>query len=380
MRPPATCGEGAGRADGEDVRGVTAALRTVTTMAACHLPVLALSLLAVAGDLDWREGPPMPVALGNHAAAVVDGQVLVAGGTTWRDGRKLWLSDVWASDLKAGNWRRLGDLPEPVGGAATIAAGNALYVIGGSDGVGGSCRCWRLRLEDGGLSVRRLPDLPEPRVYAAGARVGRYLCVVGGCTDTAALDTAARTLFALNLMQPDQGWQELARIPGPARVIHAAAGDLRSLYVFGGCHLDDAGKVRNLADAWCYQMDRSRWARLPDLPAACRGLTALGLGHRGVLLIGGYTATVEEAEGQAPDFGFSADVLRYDPGGEVYRELGRLPRATACVAAVRVGGEVAVLGGEPAMRQRADRVWLTDRALLLRTGVVPPDTSPMLRF
>lgn len=327
-----------------------------------HVPLLALALLAGTGDHQWREGTPMPVPLGNHAAALVDGQILVAGGTTWRDGRKLWLSDVWAYDLANSAWRRTGALPEPVGGAVGISAGNGLYVLGGSDGITASRRCWRLRLQGGALSLRCLPDLPAPRVYAAGARVGRYLCVVGGCTDPGRLDGATDTLLALNLLRPEEGWRALAPLPAQARVIHAAAGDLQSLYVFGGCHLDGAGKVRNLADAWRYRMADGQWERLPDLPAACRGLTALGMGRDGALVFGGYTATVEQAEGQPPDFGFSAEVLRYDPDRGAYERVGTLPRATACVAAVRLGAEVALLGGEPAMRRRGDWLWLAPLA------------------
>ncbi|MCD6361138.1 MAG: hypothetical protein J7M38_09755 [Armatimonadetes bacterium] len=326
------------------------------------VPLLMLSLTLALGGMQWREGPPMPVPVGNHAAAFVDGNILVAGGTTWRNGHKLWLRDVWTCRPDADAWHRAGELPEPVGGAVGVAAGNALYVLGGGDGATASRHCYRLRLQGDELSLYRLPDLPEPRVYAAGARVGRWLCVVGGCLDPHALDTATDTLFALNLSRPEDGWRTLTPLPGRARVIHAAAGDLYSLYVFGGCFMDDAGKVRNLADAWLYDMSEDIWERLPDLPAANRGLTALSAGRHGILLFGGYTATVEEAAGRGDDFGFSAEVLRYSPDRPGYERAGMLPRAVVCATPVRCGDELAVLGGEPAMRQRSDRLWLNDLA------------------
>ena len=334
-------------------------------MALHHAPALALSLMLATGAVQWRNAAPMRVALGNHAAAGVDGEVLVAGGTTWRAGTKLWLDDVWAYDRTTDRWRRAGELPRPVGGAVGISAGNALYVLGGSDGTGASAHCYRLRLHGGKLRVDALPDLPEGRVYAAGARAGRYLCVVGGCTDPAHLGTATASLFALDLSNREAGWQILDPLPGPARVVHAAAGGLGSLYVFGGCYLDDAGTVVNLGDAWRYDLHDRSWERLPDLPRPNRALTAIGVGADGVLLMGGYTATAQEAAGGADDFGFSAEVLRYDPDRRTYDRAGELPEAAACPAAVRLGGELLVLGGEPAMRRRADWVWFADLHALL---------------
>jgi N-acetylneuraminic acid mutarotase len=334
----------------------------------CHhltwlcLAVLVVGSVAAADGLAWRTGAPMPIATGGHCAALVDGQVLVAGGNTWQHGQKRWLREVFAYDVAADHWREVGALPEPVGDATGIAGVDALYVIGGSDATTATKRCLRLRLHDGALLVDHLPDLPEPRVYAAGARVGSCLYVIGGATDPAKLGTATATVFALDLDQPASGWQTLAPLPGPARVVFTAAGCGGEVCVFGGCRLDDQGVVRNLADAYRYDPRTAQWQRLPDAPAANRAWTAVGDGGGHVLLCGGFTATEEACAGKGNDFGFTADVLRFDPAAGTYTLAGKLPVPTACAVPVRAGQEVLLLGGEPVKKQRGDWVWITTLA------------------
>ncbi|MBU0608391.1 MAG: hypothetical protein KKI08_10935, partial [Armatimonadetes bacterium] len=283
-----------------------------------------------------------------------------AGGTTWRGGKKYWLHDIRAYDLAADRWEDVGRLPEPIGYAVGVGTGDSLCVLGGSDGKVGSARCYRLRLGRGGLSIGRLPDLPEPRVYAAGAHIGGTLYVVGGGTDPNQLGTAATTLFALDLAAPERGWKTLPPLPGPARVIHTAAAARGRLYVFGGCRLDAQKVVRNLADAYCYSPRTNTWQRLPDAPASNRAWTAAGDGAGHVLLFGGFTATTEECAGKGDDFGFTAEVLRYDPAAHTYSPAGKLPAPNACAAPVRYGDRLMLCGGEPVKKQRADWVWLTD--------------------
>ncbi len=336
-------------------------------------PVALSGLLAVGPAFRWTAGTPMPMPLGGHAAALVDGLVLVAGGTTWQNGQKRWLREVRTYDPAAGRWQLVGELPEPVAYAVRIGARGSLYLLGGSDGRRGSAGCSRLRLSHGRLSTERLPDLPAPRVYAAGDAVGDHLYVVGGCPDPDHLEGATATLFALDLNHPDSGWRVLAPLPGRPRVVFAAAACAGGLCVFGGCHLDEQGAVANLADAYRYLPESGRWERLPDLPQANRGLTAIGAsagqdprdqpaGGRipRVLLFGGFTATAAECQGKGDDFGFVARILRIEPASGAYQEFGELPRATCDAVPVRVGQRVLLFGGEPAKRQRGDWVWIGD--------------------
>jgi N-acetylneuraminic acid mutarotase len=328
-------------------------------MARCLL-ALFLPTLAAAGGLVWQKGSPMPIPVGGHAAALVGDVVISAGGTTWQEGKKRWLREVFAYDLTRGSWRDVGRLPEPIGDCAGIGAGHALCVIGGSDGKQASRRCYRLRLRGEGLAVDALPDLPEPRVYAAGARIGHRLYVAGGGSDPNRLETATATLFSLDLEHPAQGWATLKPLPGPARVVHTAVASRGLLYVFGGCRLDGKGVVRNLRDAWRYDPSADCWERVPDAAQANRGWAALDDGAGGIWLFGGFTATEEECAGRGDAFGFTRQVLRYDTSAGTYSEAGSLPKPNACAVPLRGGREVSLWGGEPVKKQRADWVLSAD--------------------
>ena len=267
---------------------------------ACLLAALTITgaALAAEGGLTWRNGAPMPTPVGGHCVAGIGHQILCAGGNTWHGGKKYWLREVTLYDVPTNRWQAVGRLPEPLGDAVGIGTGDSLCVIGGSDKTTASDRCYQLRLRSGRLLVERLPNLPEPRVYAAGGRIGSTLYLVGGSNDPAKLDNATTTLFALDLKKPEAGWQTLAPLPGPARVVFAGASSGGKLYVFGGCFTDDQKVVRNLADAYCYSPRTKAWERLPDAPASNRGWCASADRTGGLLLCGGFTATEEECAGR----------------------------------------------------------------------------------
>lgn len=312
----------------------------------------------------WRSGTALPVPCGGHAVAVLDGRVLSAGGTTWQEGQKRWLSEVNAYDPVQNRWHRLGVLPEPVGYAVAVGDGTALYLLGGASGTTTLRHCWRVRSTPQGLAVDPLPDLPEPRVFAAGGRIGRTLYLVGGASDVSNLGTATASLFTLDLNRIQDGWRPLAPLPGFPRATHAAVTAGNSLFLFGGCHLDDKGVLRNLADAYRYDPQAATWERLPDMPAANRALTALDISDHEVALFGGFTATEEECAGKGDAFGFTADVIHYDATARTYYLAGKLPTPIADAKPARCGEELFLLGGEPAKRQRAGSVLVTDLAAL----------------
>lgn len=299
----------------------------------------------------------MPVAVAGHAAAPVQAQILVAGGTTWENGEKLWLRQVWTYDAKADRWEERGMLPRPTAYAVGIAGDNLLYLVGGSDGQRALRECYGLRIERGHLRFETLPSLPEGRVYAAGARIGRWLYVVGGTRHPDRLEEATSTLLALNLERIEGGWQTLAPLPGPARFNCAAASCGGALYVFGGAYLARPGTVENLSDAWCFDPKAKRWEHLPKAPFAARGWTAIAGDAHTLLLFGGYTASAKESEGKPDHFGFTDRILRYHTVQRTYDEVGRLPCPTIGAVPALLEGTLFLFGGEPAKRQRGAWTW-----------------------
>ena len=78
------------------------------------------SVKNVAMNVEWTEGPRLPMALGSHAAFVDHDQIIVAGGTNWTDGTKIWNDQVWSLQ---NSWKPIAKLPV---GVAPNASGNIL--------------------------------------------------------------------------------------------------------------------------------------------------------------------------------------------------------------------------------------------------------------
>ena len=120
-----------------------------------------------------------------------------------------------------------------------------------------------------------------------------------------------------------------------------------------------AGKILNHADAYRFDAAEHTWKRLRPLTKPNRGLTAVALNVRSILLVGGYTATQAEAEGKPVDFGFSAEAFIYDTHSDRYQAAAALPFAASGIALLKHQERVIGIGGEDRMRGRTDRVILT---------------------
>ncbi len=86
---------------------------------------IALGTFAVT---ELTTGTP-PAARSGHSAIVLNGQLIIAGGST---NGTTGLSDVWALDLTSLAWRKLGDV-SPRSKPGLVARENEVWVIGGSN-------------------------------------------------------------------------------------------------------------------------------------------------------------------------------------------------------------------------------------------------------
>lgn len=80
----------------------------------------------------WREGPAFPEPRGGLAACVWRGRLVAGGGEIFEPGsvgRTLYELD--------GDWKEFAVMPTPRHGHAMVAEGDALYVLGGAERVGG---------------------------------------------------------------------------------------------------------------------------------------------------------------------------------------------------------------------------------------------------
>jgi N-acetylneuraminic acid mutarotase len=296
-----------------------------------------------AGGAGWERLASLPEPNGGFVCGAVGGRIIVAGGTNWKDDSKRWLDRIWSYDPAVGAWREGGRLPSPLAYAVAGQARDSLWLAGGSDGLRTDVTFARL---DGSLRHQAVAGIQTHRVYATGAMLRGKLYVLGGATDQARLETMTNTGFAIAL---DSGREtRIADLPGPGLVNAAAAACAGRLFVFGGARWDPvAGTVANLADAHAYSPDENRWQPLKPLPSPVRGLTAVVLDERRLLLAGGYKNDVEE---------FTAETFLYDVQANAYRPTRALPYA-ALVGLVKSGDWIYCLAGEDRKRHRTDAVW-----------------------
>src|SRR6185312_2536711 len=117
------------------------------------------------------------------------------------------------------------------------------------------------------------------------------------------------------------------------------------VYLFGGCSLSSDGGARNRDDAYRFDSQTNGWTALRPVPAAIRGLAAVGIDKRHILLAGGYTAS-----------GFSAAVYLYDIEDGQYRPANSLPFPVMGMELLARDGIVWGLGGEDKNRSRTPRL------------------------
>ncbi|HKJ36893.1 MAG TPA: kelch repeat-containing protein, partial [Solirubrobacterales bacterium] len=130
----------------------------------------------------WETGPAMPTPRHHASAAVIGDRLYVVGGRGTDD---LSLPAVERFDPGTGEWEQLPDLPEGVGGPATVTADGELIVIAGGDDIGEegiepwvTGAVWALGPEGDGWE--RLPNLEVPRHGHDAAIIDDEIYVIGG--------------------------------------------------------------------------------------------------------------------------------------------------------------------------------------------------------
>ncbi len=161
------------------------------TLTATALPTPAPTATATATEAPagmWQQLAPMDVARSEMPAVYLDGRIYVPGGFGNSAGGIFQGSAALeAYDVASGEWLRLADMPETRHHLMAAAHEGALYVFGGSGGLGES-RGWNAwRYDPAEDSWTMLADMPEERVAGAAVALGDYLYVAGGTGGTAEL-------------------------------------------------------------------------------------------------------------------------------------------------------------------------------------------------
>lgn len=320
-----------------------------------------------ATTLAWEAMPPLPSPRSGHVAGLVDGALLVAGGTDFpvslfEGGTKTWYADAFLLPRGATAWQRLPDglLPRPLGYAAVAPDGARLLVVGGNDATRHHADAFVLTRTGDRLARTALPPLPTPLAMAGAAVLGRTLFVVGGQVSPDAVE-ASRRVWALDLDAPSAAWREVAPLPGAGRILPVVVAQAGALHVISGASLTagpDGRAVRTyLADGFRFS-PAAGWTSIAPAPRPVVAAPAVAWGQSHVFVLGGddgqlasQVATLRERHP-----GFSRDVLAYHAITDTWTSLGALPTPLVTTTALRDGDSLIVAGGEDRPGHRASTV------------------------
>ena len=293
-------------------------------------------LTPLLSSTEWKERTPLPQARAGCAAGVIGMRMVVAGGSYWDADKKYWSDRTDLFDPETNTWSPGPAMPEPRSDAASTTFQGSLYVFGGV--VGGALSADALQFD--GRQWGSIPNakLPAPVMYPVAAAMESGILLLGGLTTMGDLSTASRAMW---MWSPAAGWSKRAEFPGVSRVSAAIAAANGKLYVFGGIHQDNTGgPLKNLQDAWSYDLKSNVWTELPKLPVARRAWAAIAI-DRTIYLLGGYTDS------------FAADVYSFDLKSHKVSPAGSLPHPLADARFVRIGERMLTAGGESGNKIRS---------------------------
>jgi N-acetylneuraminic acid mutarotase len=298
--------------------------------------------------LSWAEWPSLAEGVAGGGIASMGDYLVYAGGTTWRNGEKHYLTDVVLYSPETKRWTAGPALPEPLAYGAYVDGDSFMEIYGGAGQHGVSQTCWRL--EPGAREWKQCGVLPRSAFFAVAAAVGKQVYLFGGCTDLVDLSTCTASVLRRDLRGR---WTHIADLPDGAVALSAVAELRGRVYLFGGCTANSSGGVENQRLALRYDPGTNTWKRLRSLPVAVRSASAIPLDKNRILIVGGYGQDVT-ARNAAP--GFLQDVWIYNVESNVYERTTPLPFGVAGIALTRYEEGIVGVGGEDRLRGRSARV------------------------
>jgi len=350
-------------------------------------------------DLKWSEPfrlPPVETGLANPGVARAycgehNGMVLLAGGSNFAEkpladgGRKTYQVTIYGCSSETNGWRPVGELPTPMGEGVAVSTPRGIVCVGGAEGRFGETATAKAFLMTWDAALRKvgfapLPAFPYPVKMAAAAARGNRVYVAGGWRGK----PAASDVWTINLdAGKDSGWEPLTPLPvkreQPVAAIQNTSQQRTALFVVGGMVSGEDGVQTALEDGYFYDLAqgaRGKWVQIA--PARVKGgetvwpmigASALATGDQHILFFGGSNREVwndqirknaaltgealaafrnDYFRRPAGAFNFSRRVLAYHTVTDRWFELGDLPFAPRCGAAVvrRSCGTVLVASGE----------------------------------
>ena len=298
-------------------------------------------------SLQWTKSTPFPESRAGYAAGVLDGKLVITGGTYWEGSKDHWTKKIFSASTHAFDpitqvWEKLPDLPTPLGYSASVVIGNKLFVLGGYTGTEVSRKIYTLAKTPSGYAWKDFGVLPVDRVFAGAVSVGRRIYLLGGAAQFEPLDsagtcctsrTATNSFMVLDSTHPEKGWSQLAPLPGSLRWLFSAATDGKSIWMFGGRFQAKAqDPIANYnTQVFRYDLAKTHWEAIKPLPEANPKA-----GPFSPVVVKGKLILISNIK----------KVWQLDPGTLEYSELAPLPEAAMVDTFVWLKDRIIGAGGE----------------------------------
>lgn len=235
-------------------------------------------------------------------------------------------------DAKHGQWSARTDMPTARTAVGAAVVGDAVYVVGGLDGLGrtvATVEVYRPETDQ----WESAPALPHPVHAPSVVALDGYIYVLGGFDGLSLHPTQEAFVFDT----VTGTWQNIAPMPEARGAMGAAVID-GAIAVVGGMSPD--GVSRSL---FFYHPAENRWETRAAVPTARDHVSAVAFAGR-LYVLGG-----RKGQGSTP----LATVEVYDPTTDRWESGTPLPRAVGDGAAVLQGESFVVAGGEQPTRMHA---------------------------
>ena len=159
--------------------------------------------------VDWKAGETAPAKVARPFAGFLpDGRFVVAGGSDFVDGKKVYRSGIYARELD-GKWSKVGELPHPIAEGVCCETPKGIFCAGGTDGETVFTNTFEIivnKLAEDGLGVVSRLRLPKPvKMGAAAYHDGLYFVI------------ASKDVYGIDLKRGASRFVKIGEIPGPAR-------------------------------------------------------------------------------------------------------------------------------------------------------------------
>ena len=270
--------------------------------------IFSYNMTAETPRLRWNKSTSIPETRGSYASGIIDGQLIIAGGTYWEGTKGNWIKKIYtpavhAFDPVKEQWHKLPDAPSPFGYAASVVLNNKLFVMGGFTGEQINSNIYTLEKRSGTYAWKVFGAMPANRLFAGAVSIGTSIYLLGGTEKFEPYDpsgtcctsrTAVRTLLTLDTAAPEPRWRSLASFPGSPRWLFALETDGKSLWMFGGAYQEKVSDpITRIPEIWRYHIAKDQWELIGSVPtAAIEGSPLVPIRVQNSILLVSYKKTV----------------------------------------------------------------------------------------